>query len=143
MNNHEWWRLLTPLLVHADGWKQIAFNFPAILIVGTLVERVVGFWQLVLVYLISGIVGEIAGLAWEPFGAGASVAGAGLLGALALLLAARNKSFPAVFGAIVILGGATILTIAKDIHGPPILVGALLTALSVKRVASPRPTNYG
>jgi rhomboid protease GluP len=37
---HQWWRLFTPLFVHSDGLRQIAFNFSAILIVGTLVERI-------------------------------------------------------------------------------------------------------
>jgi len=129
ITSHEWWRFVTPLLVHAEGWKQIAFNFPAILVVGTLAERVIGSKRLLLVYLVSGIAGEIAGLAWQPFGAGASVAGAGVLGALAICLLMKANTVPAVLGAIVILGGATTLTVLHDLHGPPILVGAALTAL--------------
>jgi rhomboid protease GluP len=129
ISNHEWWRFVTPLLVHAEGWKQVAFNFPAILVVGTLAERIIGSKRLVFVYVVSGIVGEIAGLAWKPFGAGASVAGAGVLGALAICLLMKIKTVPAVFGAIAILGGAAILTVLHDLHGPPILAGAALTAL--------------
>ena len=28
-SQHEWWRFITPILVHDGGWRQIAFNFPA------------------------------------------------------------------------------------------------------------------
>jgi membrane associated rhomboid family serine protease len=56
---HEWWRLVTPLLVHSDGWKQIAFNFPAIL-VGVWVERIFGSGPLLLIYGVCGFLGEIS-----------------------------------------------------------------------------------
>jgi membrane associated rhomboid family serine protease len=135
---HEWWRFITPLFVHASGWKQITFVFPAVLIVGTLAERILGSGRLLLVYMVSGIVGEIAGLAWKPYGGGASVAGAGLLGALGFWLVAKNRTAPAIFGAIVILGGAAILTGLKDIHGPPILAGAALAGLMLRRVPAPK-----
>jgi rhomboid protease GluP len=130
---HEWWRFLTPLFVHADGWKQIAFVFPAVLIVGTLAESIFGTRQVLFLYFGSGFVGEIAGLAWQPYGAGASVAGAGLLGALASWMLAKNRTPPAMFGASVILVGAAILTGVKDLHGPPILTGAALAAVMLRR----------
>jgi rhomboid protease GluP len=139
ITNHEWWRFVTPLFVHADGWKQIAFLFPAVLIVGTLAERLFGSRQVLFLYFVSGFVGEIAGLAWQPYGAGASVAGAGLLGALAVWMLAKNKTPPAMCGAIVILAGATILTGIKDLHGPPILAGAVLGAVMLRRTPRPKP----
>ena len=83
---HQWWRLITPLFVHSDGWRQIAFNFPAILIVGVMVERIFGSRRWLVLYFACGLLGEIAGYVWQPFGAGASVAGAGLLGGLAAWL---------------------------------------------------------
>jgi rhomboid protease GluP len=125
---HQWWRLVTPLFVHADGFRQIAFNFTAILIVGVIVERIFGSRLWLLIYFVSGIVGEIAGLAWQPQGAGASVAGAGLLGALAAWLLLINKRPQAIFGAAVILLGAIALTATRDLHGPPILTGACSAA---------------
>jgi hypothetical protein len=33
---HQWWRLITPLLVQPDGWRAIVFVFTSILIVGAL-----------------------------------------------------------------------------------------------------------
>jgi rhomboid protease GluP len=56
---HQWWPLVTPLFVHADGLRQIAFNFTAILIVGVIVERIFGSRLWLLIYFVSGIVGEI------------------------------------------------------------------------------------
>src|SRR5690625_5488679 len=35
----EWWRMITPLLVHADGWGQYIFNVACIVIIGSEVER--------------------------------------------------------------------------------------------------------
>ena len=133
VTDHEWWRFVTPLFVHADGWKQITFVFPAVLIVGTLAERLFGSRQLLLLYFVSGFIGEAAGLAWQPYGAGASIAGAGLLGALACWMLAKNRRPPAMLGAFVILAGAAILAGMKDLHGPPILAGAALATVMLRR----------
>src|SRR6188508_2713496 len=56
----EWWRLFTPLLVHDEGWRQIAFNFLAIGVVGVIVERLYGHLPWLLLYLGAGLAGEIA-----------------------------------------------------------------------------------
>jgi rhomboid protease GluP len=125
----QWWRLITPLFVHSGGWRQIGFNFSAIAVVGTLVERLFGPRQWLLLYFAGGIVGELAGGRWEPTGAGASVAGCGLLGALAVWLIARNATVRGRFGGAFILIGAAALTFYRDLHGPPILAGAILAVV--------------
>ena len=132
---HEWWRLLTPLLIHSDGWRQICFNFPAILVVGTFAERAFGGRAWLLLYLLSGLVGEIAGYAWQPTGAGNSVAGAGLLGGYAVWMLLELRRPQTAIGAILILIGAAGLTFFHNLHGPPILCGAILggVILGVKR----------
>ena len=131
-SQHQWWRLVTPLFVHDEGWVQIAFNFPSILIVGTLAERIWGSRRWLAVYFICGLVGELAGCAWKPFGAGASLAGAGLLGSLAPWLLYKVELMRAKFGAAVILLGAAVLTFFHDLHGPPILVGACFAFAMLK-----------
>lgn len=123
---HQWWRLVTPLFAHSEGLRQIAFNFPAILIVGIFVERRFGHLRWTLIYFTCGLVGEVAAYAWQPWGAGASVAGAGLLGSLALWLLNDGKVIQAQVGGGVILIGAVVLVYFRDIHGPPILAGALI-----------------
>ena len=67
--------------VRIDAPDKNAFTI-AERIVGCIVERIYGPWRWLLFYLAAGLTGEIAGYAWQPQGAGASVAGAGLLGAL-------------------------------------------------------------
>ena len=131
---HEYWRLFTALFVQADGWKQIAFNFPSIAIVGFFVERIFGSTRWLLLFFIPGIATGILALWWEPYGGGDSIAVAGLLGALAIWLLLKNKRPQVWFGTIFILIGAVALTYLRNIHGPPILLGAAMGAVMLKRM---------
>lgn len=129
LTRHQWWRLISPLLVHDGGWRQIAFNFPAIFIVGSFMERLYGPGRVIATYLLCGLLGEVCGYAWQPHGAGSSIAGAGLLGALAFWLVAENRTLQGKFGGTLLLAGAVVLSVLKDIHGPPLLAGACLAGL--------------
>jgi rhomboid protease GluP len=127
----EWQRWLTALLVHDEGWRQIVCNFIALALVGAWVERRFGQWRWMALYLAGGIAGQLAGAAWQPRGAGASVAIAGLLGALFVWLLARGQRLPwrvRIWGVVGLLV-AIVLTGFHDLHGPPILTSALLAAL--------------
>ena len=132
LSRHEWWRFLTPILVHDGGWRQIVFNFPATLIVGTIVERRYSRGEWLVLYFSGALVGELAGCAWQPYGAGNSVAGAGLLGGIAVWLMSR-KVMQARVGAFVILGGAVVLTLLRDLHGPPLLAGTCAGWIMLRR----------
>lgn len=90
----EWWRAFTPLLVHSDGWPQIIVNFLGIALVGPTVERWYGPWRWLLLYLSAGLTGEVAGYAWEPTGAGASIALCGLIGGLYVWLVRHDTDLP-------------------------------------------------
>jgi len=131
-SQHEWWRLITPILVHDGGWRQIAFNFSATLIAGWIVERLYSRGQWLVLYFLGALAGEFAGLAWQPYGAGNSVAGAGLLGGIAVWLLTL-KVTQARLGAVVLLGGALVLTVLRDLHGPPFLAGACMGAAMLRR----------
>lgn len=131
----EWWRLITPLFVQADGWRQISVNFLGISVAGYLVERLFGSAIWLLVYFSSGLAGEFAGYAWDPNGAGASIAVAGLIGSLAAWLVLVNRQPPAIFGSAVVLVGALVLALHRDIHGPPVMVGSFLAAMVLWRRA--------
>jgi hypothetical protein len=63
-----------------------------------------------------GLIGEVAGYSWQPSGGRASVAGAGLLGIMALWLLHHNKLVRAKVGGGVILIAALILVYYRDIH---------------------------
>ncbi|HEX5547319.1 MAG TPA: rhomboid family intramembrane serine protease [Ktedonobacterales bacterium] len=125
----EWWRMVTPMLVHSDGWAQIIFNFVAIIIFGALAERVFGHWWWLLLYLGGGIVGEIAGYLWDPFGAGASVGLFGLLGGLLLWLLLSLDTPRARIAAVIGLLVVVALLIIRDIHGYAALAGVCLALL--------------
>ncbi|MGH9566327.1 MAG: rhomboid family intramembrane serine protease [Candidatus Angelobacter sp.] len=131
---HEFWRLITPLFVHADGWRQIAFNFSGIAIVGMLAERIFGSARWLILYFVPGITAEVIALFWQPYGAGASIAGAGLLGALAAWLLLAGRRAQAWIRASFILMGAIVLTFFRDIHGPPLLLGAGIAALMIRKL---------
>jgi len=127
----QWWRLITPIFINPEGWRQIAFNFLGIAVVGAIVERILGSRRWLILYFVGGLVGELAGFAWQPTGAGSSVAGCGLLGALALWLL-RIPLLQARIGGAVILGGAVVLIGMQNLHGPPLLVGACLAAVMLR-----------
>jgi len=91
-----------------------------------LVERLFGACRWLGIYFACGVIGELAGYAWKPVGAGASVAGAGLLGAIAAWLLLENRSPQARIGGVIVLVSGTILTVFRDLHGPPMIVGALM-----------------
>ena len=136
LQRHQYWRLITPLLVHSDGWTQIAFNFSAIAITGYFAERIFGPRLWLVLYFLPGMLGEIAGYVWQPSGAGASVAGAGLLGALAIWTWQSVRVPQARFGSLVILAGAIVLTGTHDIHGPPLLAGACIAFVAMRLQAN-------
>ena len=84
------WRLVTPIFVHI-GWQHFLFNLFAIYIVGQLAEQVWGSWRFLLLYLLSGIMGNVftlfltpdvvaAGASTAVFGAFASIAVVGYFG---------------------------------------------------------------
>ena len=77
------------------------------------------------------MVGQAFGYRWEPPDAGASVAGAGLLGAVCAWLlspAGPRLARVRVWGAVWVVAGIA-LTATGDMHGPPLLVGFGLAAL--------------
>jgi membrane associated rhomboid family serine protease len=127
----QWWRLVTPLLVQYDAVWQIVVVLACIAGVGVVAERIFGHARWLLLYLVCGVVGQAFGFRWEPPDAGASVAGAGLLGAVcAWLLSPDGPPQPQVrvWGVLWPLAGIA-LTVKGDQHGPPLLVGFALGAL--------------
>jgi rhomboid protease GluP len=126
----EWWRIATPLFVQAEGVAQVLVNTAGALIFCPLCEKFYGKRMLVF-YFASGLVGECAGYLWKPHGGGSSVAIAGVIGSLLTFAYLRRREVrgPAGVFALTGLAGALLLSVAKDLHGPPILAGALLGAV--------------
>jgi len=142
----EWWRIISPLFVHSmgwpgeasrssghDAWKNLAhlvFNVAWIAYVGVVVERLFGGTRWLVIYFISGVIGEFAGFAWKPDGAGASLGGSGLIGALCIwvILVRPPQRWQFRLSGMLGLLGAAILCAVADLHGPPIFAGALIAA---------------
>jgi rhomboid protease GluP len=119
------WRVATPLLIQYDApWNAISV-WAVIAVAGTAVERVYGSARWLVIYAACGIAGQGFGYAWAPPDAGASVAGAGLLGALSAWLLAPRTAAPLPPRLLAVLAplGRLMLTLSKDMHGPPLLLG--------------------
>jgi rhomboid protease GluP len=121
----EWWRLVTPLLIERGSWTEIAGNLVSIVLAGVVAERFLGSRRWLVFYVFGGLVGEVAGLMWRPHGAGSSVAVCGLLGALAVSLLSRASWTARALGAAVLCTGVA-LTVAHNLHGPPVIVAMMI-----------------
>jgi rhomboid protease GluP len=79
----EWWRLLTYMFLHG-GATHIFFNMWCLWDLGRLCESLYGRWTFAGIYLITGVSGGLASIAWNPrvLSVGASGAIFGLAGAL-------------------------------------------------------------
>ena len=93
----QWWRLLTCAFLHI-GVIHLAFNMWALSAVGRMVERLVGNAGFAILYLVSGLAGSVASVAWNPhvLSAGASGAVFGVFGALLGFILRRRDTIPPV-----------------------------------------------
>ena len=92
----QWWRLITPIFLHI-GIFHIFMNGFTLLYVGQILEPMVGHWRFFVIYMLSGIMGNLASFAFganNVISAGASTSLFGLFAAfLALGLIYRENRF--------------------------------------------------
>jgi rhomboid protease GluP len=107
----EYWRLVTAAFVHI-GIIHIAFNMWCLLSLGRLSERLFGRWQTAVIYLLTGIGGNLLSLAFEPtrVSAGASGAIFGIAGAILAGVKLGNLSITtgekrAIFSSVIFFAG--------------------------------------
>jgi rhomboid protease GluP len=93
----EWWRLITPMFVDPDPFWFIVVKFVGIAIIGSAVEQRFGKLRWLVIYFASGLIGEVAGYAWDPNSAGLSLPLFGLIGAVLTLQIIQNVSSTAIF----------------------------------------------
>ena len=81
--NGEWWRLVSAMFLHA-GILHIALNCLFLRQIGNLVERLMGSFAFLTIYLVTGVTGAMASLMAHPrsIGVGASGALFGITGTL-------------------------------------------------------------
>ena len=149
----QWWRVITALFAFDGGAVQKLGTVFAVLALGIIAERRIGTVEWLVIAFLSGLAGQLAGLWWQPYGATASVAVAGLLGATGVWLAwprigaegaiavkvprrlarlgvgATTLLWLARIGAVLILALTVWLLATRDMHGPAIVAGAGLCAL--------------
>jgi membrane associated rhomboid family serine protease len=113
----EWWRLVTPLFVQDGGLAGTSFNLTSLLLVGFLAEQFWGSLPVLLIFFVGGIAGEIAGFAWQPLGAGNSVANFALAGSILALLLLRRPDKLVLFISLAVLSILILLIGLHDIHG--------------------------
>lgn len=122
----EWWRLITPLFIHPEGWTQMLVDVAGIAIVGPLVERRFGRVRWLALYFVSGLIAELISYAWEPTGGGSSIALCGLIGGLWADLIRRQ---PLVWPISLIYAlGLIAALIGFDLGGP--IVAAVIGGLA-------------
>lgn len=124
----EWWRLVTALFVQDSGPAGSFFNLISLLAVGSVAEGLWGSRPWLVIFFISGIVGEAIALRWQPVGAGTSLAIFGLAASVAIACLSESSPRPARLAAVVALGACLWLLVLKDIHGAAALTGMALAS---------------
>ena len=138
----EVWRLLSPVLVQADvfehdGWWRALAVLALVAAILSFAERKYGARRSLILYGVGALVGHGVGELWQPYGSGCSVAGCGVLGGVAVwLLSARPLQVRV--GAALVIAAAIAGTWFEDIHGPPLLAGAVLGRWLLRSVPLPQ-----
>lgn len=149
----QWWRLFTAMFVHF-GIIHLALNMWALWDVGRLVERLYGRPRFVVLYLVSGVVGNLLSLAIQgnrAVSGGASGAIFSLYGALLIFLwrerrQVDRREFKWLFGAasvftLLILGmGLVVPGIDNAAHVGGLVAGALLGSLMARPWTATSPS---
>jgi len=110
--NGEWWRLLTGCFLHF-GFIHIAMNMIVLYQVGIFTEKLYGNVRYLVMYLLAGVGGNLAGLYIHPttVSAGASGAVFGVYGALLAYLAVQRGVVPHVTAASIAKSSGVFLVI--------------------------------
>ncbi|HJR44109.1 MAG TPA: rhomboid family intramembrane serine protease, partial [Actinomycetota bacterium] len=89
----EWWRLLTPMLVHA-GALHLFLNMYILFLYGPTVEQTFGTVRFVIMFLASGFLGSAFSYAFPPANPSVGASGAifGLVGVLLVYFYRRRRS---------------------------------------------------
>jgi hypothetical protein len=123
--------------VQDGGLSGSIFNLVSLVLVGSVAERLWDRQRWLVIFFAGGILSQIVGFAWQPVGAGNSIANFSLAASIAILCLVRNTSRVGQGMAILSLGAGVILLFLKDIHGPAMMIGAVI-ALILSRLDRPR-----
>jgi membrane associated rhomboid family serine protease len=150
----QYWRLFTSMFVHA-GLLHIGMNMAVLWSIGRFIERVLGPWQMILIYLAAGMIGSVASALLHPrvVSIGASGAIFGLYGALlgflvrhrerinpAALRGLRNSALAFIGYNLVFSAAIPGIDLSAHLGG---LIGGFLAGLLAKLPRRPPPAAAG
>jgi membrane associated rhomboid family serine protease len=127
----DWWRIITPLFVQDGGLSGTLFNLVSLLLVGTVAEKLWGSQRWLILFFLGSIFSELIAFAWQPIGAGNSVANFSLAASIAVLCLTLNPSPVMRITSILALGAGLLLLFLMDIHGPAMIIGAGLALIMI------------
>jgi membrane associated rhomboid family serine protease len=136
----EWWRAATPLVVQDGGWAGLVFNVIALVAAGSIVEARYRRWVVPLVFLLVGLLGELAAYtiyAGQGF-AGNSVANLGLAGVLVAGGLFGSDVRARILAVIGLAAGAVLLALG-DLHAVGVVAGSAI-GLTIETSARVRAT---
>lgn len=145
LHSGEVWRAVTALFAQDGGTSGLLFNLFWLLVLGTTAERRFSRTGWLAAYFLGGIVTEFVALAWQPQGAGNSIACLALAGALCSdWRKGRWRWWRAGVGLTGTVAAALLL-LDRDIHGigffAGLAIGFVLVATSAPALARQAPVS--
>lgn len=123
------WRAVTALFFQDGAVAGAVFNLSVLLLLGAIAEMQLDRYRWLAVYFGGGVLTEFLALAWQPHGAGNSIACFALAGALILRPVGGRAAMLQLFPRLVALGGGLALLLQRDIHGLGFFAGVGVAAL--------------
>lgn len=148
----QWWRLFTAMFVHF-GIQHLGSNMISLWFIGASAERILGKWQMLVLYLISGLAGNILTLITElgsgtySLAAGASGAIFGLVGVyVAIALIPELRRFVSVRNIAIMLVvniayGVSNRSINLTAHIGGLICGTIMAYLMLRKRIMRRRSN--
>lgn len=120
------WRLITSPWFQDGGSAGTVLNLIMLVTIGWVAEAELSPQCWIAAYVGGAFAGGLAGLAWQPVGAGNSTAILGVVGALFATTALRDGSLGQRLYAATPLLACLLMSGLRDIHGPAMFAGALV-----------------
>lgn len=132
----EVWRAVTALFAPDGGTSGMLFNLGWLLVLGAMAERRFSRPAWLAIYFGGGVAAEFLALAWQPHGAGNSIACFALAGALCSDWRAGAGRWWRVGTGLAGLAAAAVLVFADDVHGIGFIAGMAIGFVLVARSAA-------
>jgi rhomboid protease GluP len=136
LSSGEVWRAVTALFAQDGGSPGTLFNLAWLLVLGSMAERRFSRPAWLAIYFLGGIGTEFLALAWQPQGAGNSVACLALAGALCSDWREGAGRWWRAGTGLAGLAAAGVLLFMNDIHGIGFVIGLVIGFVLAARAAA-------